>query len=495
MACPCDCPSWARTRTLLIQSQTCCQLHQGADTPLRYASFPPGAGYATYPDIPSPATPPKHCKLWQHSPLRRICSSRFVIPCAALLALTAPGCRASIDAFGTSPAQARAAAENAFAAFAYRFYEVRREPSFERARELMGQYALMPSRVYRDSTLWNVSSPDSTKTLIVGASFADNQYTFASNRQAPPVRSLGDQRHSLNLKWLGGGDYEWFTQVDHAIGPVKPAHVGAALLATLTAAEGRSGDEVMADARSTFPETARHLAQLFTIDSLRTAHDGGATTTTFAVSFHPQRLRPRYSFFARFVDKYITPTVYRMQVSDHTGRPYMDFTGRDGRLVVRLRSRDHKLVSMGGVPVPMPDSLKLTIDVSAKYKLFRVGFTNLVANLTIERTDHRRAWLVRFQKEPAWHFPLAVDKLIKVPLRRPFQGRGGELSLGVRDDRGPMTISDRHARFVVNEGAIVRWLGRLTASAFGDFSGRTELEENLFLYETFEALRKDVTRN
>src|SRR5687767_15046520 len=152
-----SCPSWARTRTLLIQSQTCCQLHQGADTPLRYASFPPGAGYATYPDIPSPATPPKHCKLWQHSPLRRTCSAPLVIPCAALLAPTAAGCRASIDAFGTSPAQARAAAENAFAAFAYRFYEVRREPSFNRARELMGQYALMPSRLYRDSTLWNVA--------------------------------------------------------------------------------------------------------------------------------------------------------------------------------------------------------------------------------------------------------------------------------------------------------------------------------------------------
>jgi hypothetical protein len=26
-----NCPSWARTRTLLIQSQACCQLHQGAD--------------------------------------------------------------------------------------------------------------------------------------------------------------------------------------------------------------------------------------------------------------------------------------------------------------------------------------------------------------------------------------------------------------------------------------------------------------------------------
>jgi hypothetical protein len=30
-----NCPSWARTRTLLIQSQTCCQLHQGAVAPFR----------------------------------------------------------------------------------------------------------------------------------------------------------------------------------------------------------------------------------------------------------------------------------------------------------------------------------------------------------------------------------------------------------------------------------------------------------------------------
>jgi hypothetical protein len=29
-----SCPSWDRTRTLLIQSQACCQLHQGALLPL-----------------------------------------------------------------------------------------------------------------------------------------------------------------------------------------------------------------------------------------------------------------------------------------------------------------------------------------------------------------------------------------------------------------------------------------------------------------------------
>jgi hypothetical protein len=143
----------------------------------------------------------------------------------------------------------------------------------------------------------------------------------------------------------------------------------------------------------------------------------------------------------------------------------------------------------------MPDSLRLLADVSFKYGLFRVGVANLVGDFTIERSPHRRAWAMRFRKEPAWHFPLAVDKLIKNPLRRPFQGRGAEFTLGVRDDLGPQLISERHSRLAVNESAIMRWLGRLGASAFGDFSGRTELEENMFLYETFEALRKDITRD
>jgi hypothetical protein len=100
---------------------------------------------------------------------------------------------------------------------------------------------------------------------------------------------------------------------------------------------------------------------------------------------------------------------------------------------------------------------------------------------------------MRFRQEPSWRFPLAVDKLIKNSLRRPFQGKGAELSLGFREEGG-LTLSDRQTRFVVNESAIMRWLGRLGANAFGDFSGRTELEENLFLYETFEALRTDFNR-
>ena len=413
---------------------------------------------------------------------------------ALVLATSASACRSSIDAFGTDPATARHAADHAFAGFAYRFYEVQRDSSFDRARTLMGQYALIPSRLYRDSTIWNGARPDSTRTLLVGAAFANNRYTFAANTQAPPPRELGAQRHSLQLKWLGGGDYEWFTQVDHAIGPARPAHIAAAIVATLTAAEDRAPDELLAESHALFPETARHLSQLFAIDSLRTRHDNGATEATLAVRFQPYRLRPRYSYFANFVNKYIMDAVYRVQLTDHTGRQFFDATGRDGRLLMKVRSRDHRLISLDASATAIPDSLRLIVDVSMKYGMFRVGFTNLVGDFTIERSPTRRRWMMRFRREPGWHFPLAVDKLIKNPLRRPFRGNGAELSLGFREE-GAVTISDRHARFVVNESAIMRWLGRLGASAFGDFSGRTELEENLFLYETFEALRKDVTRD
>ncbi len=417
---------------------------------------------------------------------------------AAILALgfiaTLPACRASIDAFDAWPARARHDADHAFAAFAYRFYNVHRDSTFHRARNLMGQYALIPSRLYRDSTFWNHAGPDSARTLFVGASFRDDRYAFSANRNASTPRALGDERHALTLKWLGGGDYEWYTTVDHAIGDATPAAIAAAIVATLTAAEGRDPEASLADAAGAFPSSGRHLAQLFDLDSLRTIHDGGATTTTLGLTFRGDRLRTRYPFLAAYVNKYIAPANYRVQLTDHSGRSFVDLVGRQGSLTVTLRSRDHRLVSLGPGPVAMPDSLRLLVDVSMKYGMFRVGLSGLVGDFTIERSPHHRAWMMRFRREPAWHFPLAVDKLIRNPLRRPFQGNGAEFLLGIRDDLGPQTMSVRHARLAVNESAIMRWLGRLGATAFGEFTGRTELEENLFLYELFEALRRDVSR-
>lgn len=392
---------------------------------------------------------------------------------------------------GANTAQARYVADHAFAGFAFRFFNVQRDSQFHRARTLMGQYALIPSRLYRDSSLWN-SGHDSTRTLLVRGEFLDTAYRFVADPRVPYPDTLSHQRAGISLRWLGGGDYHWDLAVHHAVGPIAPAAVAGAISAALTAAEGQSGDAALASARAAFARTGAVMGELLDLDSLRTEPGRDGTRVTLGITFQPAQLRARYPRFAAYLERYVMPTVYAAQLADHGGRTFVELAGRDGHLVIRLRSRDHRLVSLDGPPVAMPDSLTLHADVSMKYGIFRVGFRDLRGDFVIERSPHVRAWNMSFTHEPAWHLPLAVDRLIRNPLRRPFQGRGIEFTLGVRDDLGPQTQSVRLTRITVNESAIMRWLGRLGATAFGEFTGPTEVEENRFLYEVFTAMREDI---
>jgi hypothetical protein len=413
---------------------------------------------------------------------------------AALTTAPTTSCRTAIDAFGNSPEAARRAADAAFAAFAFRFYNPTRDPSFERTRLLLARHALVPSRLFADTSAWSVVSPaDTSRSLFVRARYDSARFVFTPAASAAYPTSVGDQRHFIRLRSLGRNDYEWYTTVDHAIGHITPAAVAAAIMTVLTGAEGRAGDAALADALGAFPRAAIHLSRLFSLDSLRTAiGDDGATAVTLGFRFRPDRAGARYPFLAAYLDRYVMPSVYRAYLTGREGAGYFDFAGRDGGVVVRLRSLGRRLAALEGPPRSMPDSLLLRADFSARYRMFRIGFTDLVADFTIERGPHDRSWAMRFRRQPAWHFPLAVDKLIRNPLRRPFQGRGIEFRLGVRDDLGPQTMSVRYTRAVVHESAIMRWLGGLGANAFAAFTGRTELEMNLFLYELFAALRDDV---
>jgi hypothetical protein len=359
---------------------------------------------------------------------------------------------------------------------------------------MMGQYALAPAKLYADTSLWTLNTPgDSSRSIYLFATYDGSHYLFQSRASAPYPAKIGDERHFMRLKSLGRNDYEWFTNVEHAIGSVRAADVGTTFGALLTAFEGRSREALLDDAGGTFPRASHHLAQLAGIDSLAVVPNAdGTTSARFVFALRPDSLRGRYPNFARYLDKYIVPSVYRLQLTDQRGTIYLDANGRDGRLTVQLRAEHGKLLPLHGVLRPLPDSLLLRVDFSAKFKIFRVGFRNLVGDFTIERGEHERAWMMRFRQEPGWRLPFAVDKLIHTPLRRPFEGRGAEMRLTVRDDLGSQTMSTRQIRLTVNESAIMRWLSGLGGSAFSDFAERTEVEENRFLSQLFTAMREDV---
>jgi hypothetical protein len=408
--------------------------------------------------------------------------------------LVTAGCREAVLPFGSTLDQAKRNADNAFAAFAFRFYNVTRDPKFAAARPRMARFALIPSKIFGDTSIWNVDSPsDSSRALVLHGTFDGGRYLISARPSVPSPERIGDQRHVLRLRSLGQNNYEWHTVVEHGIGPVRATQVGDALGTLFTAFEGKREAELLADARSTFPRSAAHLGQLFRLDSLRsTPLPDGTTTLAMFFAVTPSVLRARYPAYAEYLQKYVMPSIGRLRLSDRQGVTFVDISARDGRFVVRLRARGSALVPLTGAPRAMPDSLQIRIDASSKFGLFRIAFNNLLGDFIIERGEHVRAWHARFRREPEWHFPFAVDKLIKTPLRRPFAGEGSVLWIGVRDRAGSQALSVREVRTFVSESAIMRWLGGLGANAFGDFSGRSELEENQYLTELFRMLRQDV---
>lgn len=416
-------------------------------------------------------------------------------PVGLLVLLAAPACKGSLVGFGATSADAARHAGEALESHALRFDDVVRDTKFSEARIKLSRYALTPSRIYSDSSVWNhISARDSSRELTLAGGYDQVRggYTFRAHPNPEVPNELADARHSMRLALRSDAAYSWDTSVDHAIGSMPAATAGRALALILASAEGQSPRDLRAESVQTFSRSARALGRLFVMDSARSVPlADGSSWTSIALTWRSAKIRPAMPHFAAYVAKYIEPSVYRVTLSDRSGNTYFSVRGDKGAMLVRWRSRGGRLLPLEGGTTAMPDTLRLRLDFNTKYKVFRVGFAELWADFSIQRGDHSIAWMMRFRQEPKWQLPLFTETLIRSPLRRPFQGRGSELYLAVRDDVGPQTLLVRRTHTEVKESAILRWMGTLGATAMGDFQGRAEAEENRFLNEVFTALQED----
>ena len=414
---------------------------------------------------------------------------------AVLLSATAVliGCRGVPNTLGPDRRTARANADGLFEGLASRFDNVQRSPKFSQARSKLGRYALSPSGVYRDTSVWTaVSTSDSTRTLTLSGGHNATGYLFSALPGVATPNATGNSRHVIQLKRRGESEYDWDTTVDHAIGPVRARDVAASLKAYFLAAERSTNAAVRADNQTLFPRASRVLGELFTLDTIRLTPQPDRSTSVM-VRFHmnPDRIKSTRPNFAKYLDKYVSPARYRLRLLDGRGPIWFDAIGDDNAFTMSYRIRDGQLVALTGTPTPMPDSLKVALDFSAKFMIFRVGVTSLIGDFVFDSNERERAWNMRFRKEPDWHFPLAVNNLIRTSLRHPFAGNGITLRVGIRDESPTQALLTRQARLSVQESAIVRWLGGLGNSAMNDFAGRAEVEENRYVFEVLSALRSD----
>lgn len=347
--------------------------------------------------------------------------------------------------------------------------------------------------MFADSAAWTRSSRDVRLLETHGASVG-GKYALVSRIDVPAPQRPADGRHVITLSRLSDNEFRWETTVDFAIGSIRPTDVSSVLERLIASAEGKTEAEALADLAAAAPRTSGALGQLFSLDSLLpTRLSDGSTAVTFVVGIHSDRLRRRFPAFGDYVRRYVDPLRYRVVVTDRGGTPFFEAIGGDKRVTVRLRTCGGKLVPLSGTPRPMPDTLALLVDFKAHVKHLGVGFRGLQMELVHVRHDaSENAWVVTARREPEWEFPLAMARLIRAPLRRPFAGDGSLFRVGVRGDGTGQTVIVRQIRLFVQESAILRFLNSLSGTAFSEFEDRVDREENAWLRDVFAGMRADA---
>ena len=426
--------------------------------------------------------------------MRRLPRSR-TIALAVAAALALGGCRAAVLAYGPDFAAAKTNADAFAASIEARFTNVARSAKFSAARMRIARYAFAPSKVANDTAIWTgmqTTRAGAVRDLESHGTLTGAQYVFTARPAVTMPTKIGDSRHLIELAPVAENDWGWRTRVDHAIGPMPPGRADDVTRALFLSAE-RPAAAVRADYHSVLPRTTAALGRLLTIDSIATVPQrDGSTLVTLQITVSGDRLQRGFPAFAKYISKYVEPASYRYRLTDRSGADWFDAEARNQLLTVRFRSHDGQLQPLVGTARRMPDTLQMHVDALAKISFFTVGVTNMQGEFVHTKSARERGWAMRFTKEPEWHLPLMTERLLRSPLRRPFEGKGVLFTLGLRTGPNGQTLLTRELDFTVRESAIMRFIGNLGFTAMSDFAGKVEEEESRFIAESMAAFRADV---
>jgi hypothetical protein len=421
-------------------------------------------------------------------------NSRTLPPLALLaVAIAMSACREASLGFGSTPAAARQGADDFLAAYTHRFTGIVRAPKTAYIRVNLGAGTLIPSRVFADTGIWTAAFGDTARFTEYNSYFTGSLYAFAALNPPDPLDNLADSYHSTRLRRLSRDEYEWTTSADFVVGRMPPDALPSVLASALRAAEAKEAAGVRADYRMRFHRATTALGRLYTLDSLSITRDAeGASLISLTVRADPERLRRTHAALADYLKKYLDRTRVHAAFLDRRGVPWVEMNVRNRQLHVRLRSRNGQLAPLEGPVRRLPDELLLRSDFSTRILLFDVGWKNLVTDLTLIRTATDHAWQFRATREPEWELPPLTGRFIRTPLRRPFAGPGVSFRVGFRSLPNGQTSFYRRGLLQVQESAIIRFIGRLSGQAMGDFYGSSEMDEVSFNRDAFSALRADI---
>ena len=416
---------------------------------------------------------------------------------ATLVALSASGCRNVAPAFGGTPAEARANADGMLTALEQRFTGVERSPKFARGRAKMFAHALVPSRIYDDTAVWNGTDPATgLRSLTVIGHFDAGHYRFTDVplANAPIPTQLGDARHTIALGKLTGNEYSWSTDVVSDWGTITGPDLIHVLNAILATAATHSESELRTNYRSAFPRTTEALGRLMSLDTIRVSPAGDSSARlTLVCTIHPDQIKQTFPAYSAYLTKYSTPARFSITLVEPDSTRWLEIAQEQNHLTIALRATAAgHLAPFIGPPRAMPASMIVRSSWFEKMSVFTIGMSDLDADFTLTESPHEVAWVFGLHHPPKWHLPLDAARFMHASITRPFEGSGTIFRLAMSDSTGGRSLFRRQITSAVKESAIMRWLGGVGGSAANEFEGPSEAEENRFDAELFAALRADI---
>jgi hypothetical protein len=413
-----------------------------------------------------------------------------------LLLLFSVACRDAIPALGTTPERAASHAATMLNALADRFGAVELSPEVARTRPRLARYSTTPSRLLNDKEMWT-GRGENERTLEIAGGRRGGRYMLYHDHGVASPLAAGDARHVMRLQVLGDDEFRWTSLDEIALGAITIADLDRALTAIFLAAERTDGASARVAARTAFPRASASLARMFAIDSLRTTRDtDGATSVVLGLGLRPAQAERFFQALGPYARKYWLPLRWRVIVRDSLGTGWGHLTKRDSSIVLRFRVNDGSLAPIGAPARRAGDVMRLTVDASAKVGPFRVGMRGLEVRTSRSATPTALAMTFRFVDEPEWQLPPLVARLLRSPLRRPFEGSGALIRHGVRTE--PRAFGDttstawRDIDVTVRESAILRFFGRLGGTALSDFRAGAEKEAERLWEESLRGMADDL---
>jgi hypothetical protein len=412
---------------------------------------------------------------------------------AALSLLLTASCAPVPRALDRDPESARRAADEALLALALRFGPVQLDARFAALRPLYARAGLVPSRAFDEASAWTSARGNVRELGFQGTPVAGDQYALALAAQPKPPEAPGEYRGLLALTRLRAGEFVWRLDESLALGSARVAGVEAAADALIALAEAAPPGDARPALRAALPRSALALGRLFSLERLQlsSSAQGGRLVLAEAL-LHPEWLQQLLPGYARFLQRQVMTLRLQLSVADADG-VFWEFLLQDGRLQLRARVADGALAPLAGPPRRLPRHFVASSALTMKTGIWSVGFSRLVADVTLARGPRALGLRAQFQREPQWQIPFLVAPFLRGSLRRPFEGEGALLGFGLRDvEAPPALVASRHYRLAVSESWIVRWLGGNVGAAVADFRRGAQVEADRFARDALIALRDDV---